>query len=374
MHTRIAVLILTASLLVASCGGVQGKDAAPLRPVRVTDVRTVELGSRPRYAVTIAPDLEVPVAFKVSGYIESIPERRGADGQLRPLQQGDMVQAGSRLALIRTAEYRERVNQARSSVAEAEALHVKASRDWERARILFDSQSLTRPDYDAAAASYESARARVSALTAEAELASLAFADASLEAPFTGLVLERRIEVGNLVSGGTVAFRLARVTPVKALFGVPDSLVGRIATGMTLEITSESLTNEVFTGQVTAIAPAADRDAHIFNVEVTLSNNDGRLKPGMIGAVEIEPRPTDTARLPAVPLNAIVRSNAGNDDYAVFVAERDGDVDIVRSRPVRLGAAVGNMMTVTAGLRNGDRVVTMGAGLVHDGEPVRVIR
>jgi RND family efflux transporter MFP subunit len=156
---------------------------------------------------------------------------------------------------------------------------------------------------------------------------------------------------------------------------VPDGLVARITPGVSLNITSESLGPDTFEGTVTSVSPSADGQAHIFNVEVTIPNKTGLLKPGMIGAIEIHPAAASgIAPVPGVPLTSIVRSSTGDGTYAVFVVERHGEQDIARARAVTLGTVQGNMMTVTHGLAAGERVIMMGASLVHDQEPVRVIR
>ena len=102
---------------------------------------------------------------------------------------------------------------------------------------------------------------------------------------------------------------------------------------------------------------------------------DGRLRPGMIGAVEITRPAGATAPLDrvAVPLTAVVRSSQADNGYSLYVVDGEAGQEIAHARPVTLGAAVGNDVAVTDGLRAGERVIVMGATLVHDGEPVRVI-
>jgi RND family efflux transporter MFP subunit len=152
--------------------------------------------------------------------------------------------------------------------------------------------------------------------------------------------------------------------------------VQRIELGQSLDVTTEAFPGTTFAGRVTAIAPQADAESRVFNVEVTIRNRDGRLRAGMIGTVDVPTDAGDPRAEPAaasVPLAAVVRSEADSDRYAVFVVESSGDEHVVRARPVTLGAAVGDGVTVTSGLRPGERVVVMGATLVADGEAVRII-
>jgi RND family efflux transporter MFP subunit len=318
----------------------------------------------------------VAIAFKSGGYVDEVLQRRDADGRLRALQPGDQVNAGTVLARVREADYRERLNQAESSLREIEAALIKARLDWDRAQTLFASQSLTRPELDAAKANVDASAARIDAGRAQVELARLALADCAVASPITGVILERRIEKGTLVGSGTVAFLLGRVADVKATFGVPDSLVGRMTPGQPITITTEAFQGRTFPGRVTGIAPSADPQSRVFNIEVTIPNRDGGLKPGMIGTIEIPadaPAAADPRSGTAIPLAAVVRSNKSPNGYSVFVIESADGREVAHARPVELGPASGNDIAVTRGVQLGERVVVMGATLLTDGEAVRVI-
>src|SRR5262249_15175207 len=153
--------------------------------------------------------------------------------------------------------------------------------------------------------------------------------------------------------------------------------VRRMTLGQPLAVTSEAFPGERFTGRVTAISPAADQQTRVFDIEISIANRDGRLRPGMIGGVEIvtdggREMAADTGAV-AVPLAAIVRAAGGGDHYAVFVADGRGDKATVHSRTITLGPVTGNLVAIGGGVRAGDRVVVMGASLLKDGEEVRVI-
>lgn len=382
MTTRLfSIAIAAASFALAGCQKVEGKAEheadAPVRPVKVEAARTMAEESRARYSATIRADEEVSLGFKSGGYLDSIAQRRGADGRMHPLQPGDAIRAGEVLARVREGEYRERVNQASSTLREAEAAQMKARLDLERARALFATQSLTKPELDGAQATFDAGEARVTNARAQLALAEIQFRDCLLVSPISGVVLERRVETGTLVSTGVVGFVVGRVTPVKVVFGVPDLLVHRISTGTELDVATEAFGETRFRGRVTAISPSADLQSRVFNVEVTVPNQDGRLKPGMIGRVEVAAGPIAAAgmqaRSIAVPLVAVVQSAANRDAYAVYVVEGHDDRTVARARPVTLGDVRGNAVSVKSGLQTGERVVVSGASLLVDGEPVRII-
>jgi RND family efflux transporter MFP subunit len=363
-------VILVAAGLMASCTAARHAETTAPRPVKAQAVGAAATTGSIRYSAAIEAFEQVPLAFKSSGYVETILRRPGADGRPRVAQAGDVVTRGMVLARVRDIDYREQVNSGLARIAETEA-----RLDLDRAKTLFAAESLTKPDLDAAQASFDAYQAKLSAAKAEVELASTALQDTALVAPDRGILLERKIEVGSLVGSGTVGFVLGNITAVKARFGMPDSMIQALSLGEPIELVVEAIAGARFNGRVTAIAPAADATSRVFDIEVTIPNDDGRLRPGMIGTVAVAPGPASpaTAGRPAVPLTAIVRSTTGNGGYAAFTIERRGDAEVARLRPVALGDVIGNTIVVENGLSVGERVIVTGATLVTDGEAIRVI-
>lgn len=421
-----AILSLLTAGVLAGCGG--KPPAPPPRPVKAQAVERLLSVTGSRYSASIAPGTQIELAFRVGGYVASVQQVRGVDGRARRVQAGDLVRRGTVLARVRQSDYQVKVDQARSTVAEArsgvevsvaqsaqaqqaietakaqlaeaEAAHARARLEFERAQTLYESQSLTQSDYEAARAQYEVAEAKLRAArsqvrAAEAasrvagaqvaamrermkgsreriEEAQLPLNDTALRAPFDGVILRRDVEVGSLVSPGRPGFVLADVSTVKATFGVPDRVVASLRPGMPLKVTSEAVPGSEFHGRITAISPAADPRSRVFEVEITVPNPDSALKVGMVVSIEVQegPPPSDTL---VVPLNAVVQSKTQPDGYAVFVLEAQGSRQLARMRSVRLGDAYGNTVAVLEGVAAGEQVITIGASLLNDGEQVVVI-
>lgn len=374
---RFAIVAAVAALGAGSiaCKDVKGETRPAPRPVKVLDARAPDVSNTARYAVSIQPYEQIALSFKGSGYVDNVLRRKGADGRSRPLQAGDYVTAGTVVARVRQDDYRERVSQANFSIQELEVAQAKLRTDLDRALFLFGAGALTKPERDATQAAYDQGTARIAGARTQLNVAANALQDASLVAPVSGVILERKVEAGALVNIGSVGFMLGDVSAVKAIFGVPDSVVHRIAPGQKLTVTTEAFHGVQFAGTVTTVAPSADSQTRVFDIEVTIPNRDGRLRPGMIGTVEV----SDQAEQPtagsdtAVPLSAVVRSPKSASQYTVFVVEGSGDEAKAHAREVELGPVHGNLVAVTRGLKAGERVIVMGAGLVNDGETVRVI-
>jgi RND family efflux transporter MFP subunit len=374
MTKSISILAVAAvASLAGACTKVEGVEARPARPVKTQAVTMAPAVNGIRYSATIEAFQEIPLAFKASGYVDDLIQRKGADGRQRAAQAGDQVSRGTVLARVHDADYQEKVNQGRAKLAEGEASLRKAQLDLERAKTLFAADSLIKPELDSAQANFDSAQARVTSAKADIELALSALRDCTMVSPATGVLLDRKIEVGTLVGVGTVGFVVGDVSAVKARFGIPDNTIATVKLGEAIGVTVDAVAEKTFTGRITSVAPTADPQSRVFDVEVTISNADGRLRPGMIGSLALGAPAAPTAQPLIVPLSAVVKSAVDSDKYALMVVQRKGDVEIARLRTVELGDVMGNGVAVTQGVASGERVVVTGASLLVDGDPVRVI-
>ena len=361
--------LLAVAALSMSCS--HGSTATPPTPVRVTSVGTFEGSGGIRYSANINAFTQVTLSFKSAGYVDNIAQRTGADGRIRVLQVGDRVTRDEVLAHIREGDYLDKVNSAKAQLAQAQAAYDKSQLDFERASKLLSSDSLTKAQYDSAKASFDSNAAELANDKANLQLATTALSDCSLRSPLNGWVVERDVEIGALAATGTQAFIVADTHLVKAVFGVPDTTVQSAKLGTPQTITTSSLPGE-FHGKITAVSPSADPKSRVFSVEVTIPNGDNRLKPGMVatlsvGAVKLE-QPTTV-----VPLSAVVRSSKQADGFAVFVIEDQGGKSLAHERVVEIGDTLGNMISVTHGLKVGERIVVVGGTQIKDGDEIQVI-
>jgi RND family efflux transporter MFP subunit len=369
--TTLTAALLIGALFLTGCENQQAYEK-PLKPVRVLKVEKQSMTGGLRYSANIAPYNQINLAFQVGGYIKSILQRKGADGRMRNLQQGDFVKEDIVLAVVDPSDYKQKVNQATAQLASAMASLKKAKQDYGRAKNLWASQSITKPDYDSANEQLGVAQAQVKGARAQLKEAKIGLDHCYLKAPAGGVILTRNIEVGDLVGAGTLGFVISDVSSVKAVFGVPGVILKTLKLGDKLAIVTESVPNQKFTGKITAIAPAADTQVRVFEVELTIPNPEDLLKPGMIASLEL------AGGVPAspvimVPIESVVRSQTDPNGYALYVIESKGEATIVKIRDVKLGDVSGNMIAVTKGVQPGDRIVVTGASMVENGETVRII-
>ena len=323
---------------VGSLGGCHQESRIPSRPptpVRLAAVTTAQTsGEALRYSASIIPYAQVDLAFRTSGYVTGVKQVRGADGRIRDIGTGDYVEKGTVLAQVRLEDMKNQVAQAQAQLDQAVAQHTQADQDLGRAKVLFSTQSLTKPDYDQSQQRFNSTLAAVDNAKAALRQAELTLGDSDLKAPFSGVLLNRSIDLGSLGSPSSAAFTIADISSAKATFGVPDYALSRVRLGQQLSI---ALQDDVtpFVGRVTSISPSADPRNRVFAIEVTVANRGGRLKPGMIASLSLGESSRSSA--PSVPLSAIVPYPSGPRRFAVMVAQERAGKWTASLREVQLG-------------------------------------
>jgi RND family efflux transporter MFP subunit len=406
VNNRICISTFVSALMLSGIPVACNKVPTPeprLRAVTTSVVSsTLPARDEVRYTAAISPFAKVELSFKVSGYVEWIDQRRGADGRLRNLNAGDSVVSGGRLARLRPVELEARASQVNASVqganaswAEAEAqlqqTTVEAQHaeiDWRRAERLFQQSAMTQPDRDSARTRYEVAqsqlenakaaillqRSRIAEAVAQRRETNVQLEDTELRAPFRGVVLARNVEKGSLAVIGGTAFVLADIDQVKLTFAVPDIQLPQLHLGLQIPVRVDVLSTESFIGTVTMISPAADPQSSTFQIEVTIGNPTHQIRPGMIASVGVPSSAApDASTLAIVPISALIPNTNGH-TYSLFVLREEGGKTFARRQTVKIGRIEGNNVTIRSGLRSGLKVVLEGNNDLVDGEAVSEIR
>jgi RND family efflux transporter MFP subunit len=398
----VPLLIGSAALLTVGCSTHQNSaegDGATPKAVRMAVVESSKNPEPARYSAIIAPNAQVDLSFRISGYVVQLYQTKGADGRIRPLDAGAPVAAGTILARVRASEFQAIVDKARgvrneadagiraaeAQIAEAQAGLAQAELDFDRVSKLWEQESITKPVYDGSRARLDIARAKVDAAksasvgarqrvgsaAAQVREAEIALGDTILRAPFGGILLERHVELGTLVAAGTPAFTLADLQLVKGRFNVPDSALHSFRQGQSLDLTVDAFPGETFHGRVLSLAAAADPRVRSFEVEVSIVNAGLKLRSGMIAAVQVAETESDRSP-PQIPVDALVHDPAG-DRYLVYTTEQKAGRTIAKAIPIRPGPLSGSQVVILDGLTPGQRIVVSGANLLRPGEAVREV-
>jgi RND family efflux transporter MFP subunit len=216
---------------------------------------------------------------------------------------------------------------------------------------------------------FDVAKAEMQATRAAWAQADQALKDSVIRAPYDGTILARLANPGETISPGNPVLKVANLERMSAELGVPEKLVGSIQIGKEIPLRVPALDALSFTGRISEVGVAAKEGARLFKVLMKLDNPNHLLKSGMTASVVLSEAAAFPPGSVLVPLSALVASSKpdATASLAVFVVEADGKA---RERAVCTDEIVRSSILITAGLKPGEQVVTVGAGALYDGAPV----
>jgi membrane fusion protein (multidrug efflux system) len=262
-------------------------------------------------------------------------------------ESGDKVKAGDLLLRID-------VSAEQAQLRSAEAAAKLAQLNLKRKRNLRKNKTVSQSELDTAEANFKQATAQVDNMRA-------AIAKKTLRAPFAGNLGIRQVNLGQIVDTGTAVVTLQTIDPIYVDFSLPQQRFSVLAPGTEVKVTSDAAPNEIFKGKIIAVNPEVDQITRSVRVRATLDNSKELLRPGMFGNVEVL-LPTKLDVL-AIPATAVLYAPYGDTVFVIDgVADESSGKEqlILRQQIVRLGETHGDFVSVTKGLKEGEKVVTSG--------------
>ncbi len=367
MSSKIHPLAWVTVAVLLSTGCRKNEPASSLpKPVQTYVLKVADLTEPQKFSVSLQPYSHQTFAFKVGGYVDKVATRTNERGEVHRLAAGDRVKKGEVLLALRQGDFDDQLAAAMGQNAQATAAFEKAKQDFGRALKLNEASAITGSQFEAYRASRDAAQGSLASTTAAVSQATRLREDSACIAPFDGFVIQRWVEPGDLASPGAPALALADLSVMKAVLGVPDSVLPRINVGDRIPLQSRVLQRS-FPGIVTAVGLAADPVTRLFPVELQIENADFLLKPGMV-ATALLPGGETGSDGPAVPLAMITRHSTDAGAFAVFVVEQKGNQLTARERKVQVGALTANKLTITQGLAIGEKIVAFGLPGLRDGD------
>jgi len=338
------------------------------RPERGTIVRSIEM------AASLEPYQEAVLYAKVSGYLQSIRVDRG-----------DRVRQGDLLARLEIPEMDDEIRHVEAQLSQAEA-------DVQRARaeirlqevtakrleaILAEEPGATTPQevdlaqekLSVAQAAAAAAAARVEVIRAERGRLETMLDYGTITAPFDGIVTERYVDPGALVTAGTQSrpapiLKLVQASSLRLMVDVPDTEVSFVEVGKPARLRVDALPDREFQGQVSRFSRALDPRSRTMRTEVLIPNPDGALAPGMFGRISLDLERRENVMTLAPSMVHFQKQKA-----FVFLAQ-DG---VARRVEVVPGADDGNKIEITAGLSGREAVIAQAGEAIADGTPIRIM-
>jgi membrane fusion protein (multidrug efflux system) len=182
----------------------------------------------------------------------------------------------------------------------------------------------------------------------------------------------RQVNLGQYLAAGAAIVPLQSLNPIYVNFSVPQQIIGHVSVGQSLRVTSDDLPGREFTGRVNAIDSVVDQSTRNVQVQATMANPDGKLRPGMFVQVEV----SVGAKRSVVPLPASAINYAPFGDSVFVVSELQSPKGQpyrgVRQQFVKVDGARGDQVGVISGIKPGEEVVTSGVFKLRNGAAVSV--
>ena len=323
----------------------------------------------------IRENLLLTGSLKAKEAVDVSPKAQGRVEKLY-FQVGDSVASGTLIAELDDDELQQQVNRAGASIAvtsasleqrRAERENVRA--ELKRAEQLFKEKLLSPQDYDTrktglAVVNAQVQLAKAQQQQAEAELSELKIrlAQTKVYAPMSGIVANRYVDVGALVSPNTPVMRIVNLSTMVTQGNVPERSIGRLRIGNEAVVRVDAIPDHGFRGRIARIAPVLDAATRSALIEIDILNPGNRLKAEMFTRIELDLGTTREAVL--IPREGLVYRGTQPGVYVI-------DGNLPTFRPIETGLTREDQVEVLANLDAGVKIVGRGATMLREGDRVR---
>ena len=357
--------IILGGAAVVAAGGLwwwlRPEPAKPVWPVvEVEPVQTDDIELYGEYVGRIRAQQFVEIRARVEGFLEKMM-----------FEEGTYVRKGQPLFIIDPKLYRAHANKARAQLNKDKAMALKAERDLQRIRPLYEQNAASQLDLDNAIASYESATAAVAMSEADLTQTETALSYTTVSSPISGYISERNVDIGTLVgpNGKSLLATVVKSDTVRVDFSMTglDYLKSR-ARNVNLGQKDSTrkwdpyITQYPLRGLVDFADPQVDPETGTFSVRAEMANPDRILLPGQITKVRLLLDVREDATI--IPTKSVVIEKGG---AYVFVIRPDS---IAERRMIELGPEVDNRVIVERGVVPGEKIVVEGFHKLTHGDKV----
>ncbi len=309
-----------------------GEASAPSGPV--VQVRAIRIPRAETAVGTIRAVHETSVGSKLLARVVEVR-----------VKAGQRVKAGEVLIRLDDSDLQARLQQAKAALKAAAAARQQAAADEQRARQLLPAKAITPQEYERAATALKAAEADLHRAEEAIKEVQATLDWATIRAPMDGVVIDKKVDVGDTVTPGQVLVTLFDPARMQLVASVRESLAQRLRVGQNIDVRVEGLQKQC-AGTVSEIVPQAQAESRAFQVKVTGPCPPG-VYTGMFGRLMI---PLDEETLLVIPRQAVRRVGQ------IELVEVVEDGRAVR-RAVRTGRALNGDIEVLSGLREGEHVV-----------------
>ncbi|WP_459844567.1 efflux RND transporter periplasmic adaptor subunit [Campylobacter concisus] len=358
-----ALVLSVAVLFLSGCFENKENKAAAGRqmPLSHVDIFTAQKTDIPisfDYTATVTSSQDVIIYPKVGGTIIK-----------QFFKPGSKVKAGDKLFLIDPEKYQASFDSLDASVGVANANLKNAETEFKRISALYKKNAVSQKDYDAAVAAYDIANANLVSAKANLKNAKIDLGYTTITAPFDGVVGDNQVDIGSLViANQTKLVRLTKINPIEAEFYIADvdnlTRKTNLDNGSWQQLNSDavlSVNGENFNGKVNFIDNVVNTATGSVLAKASFDNSEGKILPGAFGHIKM----SGFVQKNAFNIPQVALQQSATNTYVLVV--KDGKVS---QKNVKIGYQTKNMVAVTEGLEDGDKIIVNNFLKIGVGAPV----
>ncbi|MFN5097326.1 efflux RND transporter periplasmic adaptor subunit [Limnohabitans sp.] len=348
-----ALSIVGSALLLVACSRPEVAQE-PVRSVKLITVSAQSLNVQGEYAAEVRARVESRLGFRVGGKLVQ-----------RQAEVGQVVQAGQLLALIDAQDYQLAAQAAQAQVGAAQSQRDVAQAEFKRFEALKNQNFISGAELDRRATALQAAQAQLVQAQSQAQAQANQAAYTRLTATASGVVTAVEAEVGQVLAAGQPVLRLAHEGPRDVVFSVSESTRMALKLGQTLRATLTS-TGQSVSGKVRELGASADPVTRTYGIKLAL-DAAVRWPLGATVNVSAADLPGSQSGVIQLPTSAL-KEEAGQ--TVVWVLDEASMT--VNTQAVLVGAVDGQQVSITSGLKTGQKVVSAGVHVLSPGQKVTV--
>jgi RND family efflux transporter MFP subunit len=354
----VSLALLLSFVLLASSGCSDTQAKQPARQAMPVKTETISLAPVPRedeYVATVKSRRSASIQPQVDGTLTRIL-----------VASGDHVHAGQVLMTIDPLKQQATVDQQRSTEAQKQATYEYNQLEVERQKKLYEAGVTSKQDYDLAVQAFKNSKADWESSTAGRISQQRQLAYYNLTAPFSGVVGDIPVHVGDYVSPQTLLTTVDENAELEAYIYIPTEKAADIRMGLPVQIVTSS-GDPIERTKINFISQQVDNAIQGILVKAPIHSSLDKFRNAQLVKARVV---WSTAPAPTVPVLAVTR--IGGQSF-VYVATQAEHGTVAKQRAVILGDTIGNDYAVTGGLQPGEKVIVSGIQFLIDGAPVQPI-
>jgi RND family efflux transporter MFP subunit len=358
MKRFLIINVLTACMMIplTACDKEPVTSEVRLRSVKTITVGSLETDRSRTFSGVSKSSQETRMSFKVTGSIDKLP-----------VSVGDRLKSGQLIAQLDDSIYQLQAQQTQADLARAKAEERNASSNYQRVRGLYENNNASKNELDATRAAFESSKAQVNASQRALQLSRLNISYTRLKATEACSVASISIEISENVTPGQEVAMVTCGDSLEVELSVPESIISLLTAGQSASVKFDTIPDKIFESFIKEVG-ITSIGGSTFPVTIAVNEKQNGLRSGMAAQVQFK-LPAHSAGNYTIPVASVGEDQSGR--FVFLVKTGQDTTTIVSRQTVTVGELTAGGLEITSGLSTGDKIVTAGLSVIHDGMRVK---